>query len=103
MLVGLPDITSGPFTSTFTLKDLNSSDFGRNEYSGVSADIVIGLYDYEDSSLCKADCETNNLPGCDGNSRCSLACSYPLSDQSVWQVVDSFPVFSEFGCRGFSS
>lgn len=98
LLVDFPDITS-----CRQYNDLNSFGFGRNENFAVSVDNVIGLYDCEDSSLCKADCETNNLPGCDGNSKGSLGCCYPLSDHSVWQVGDGFSVFSKFGCRGFSS
>lgn len=85
--------------------DLNS--FGRNfagkDYFGLSVDNVIGLYDCEDSSLCKADCETIDLPGCDGKGGGSLACCYPLSDHTIWHVGDGFSVFSQFGCRGVSS
>ncbi|KAK7397485.1 hypothetical protein VNO78_18660 [Psophocarpus tetragonolobus] len=85
--------------------DLNS--FGRNfagkDKFGVSVDNVIGLYDCEDSSLCKADCETIDLPGCDGRGGGSLACCYPLSDHTIWHVGDGFSVFSQFGCRGVSS
>ncbi|TKY61183.1 inactive receptor protein kinase [Spatholobus suberectus] len=85
--------------------DLNS--FGRSfagkENFGVSVDNVVGLYDCEDSSLCKADCETIDLPGCDGRGGGSLACCYPLSDHTIWHVGDGFSVFSQFGCRGFSS
>ncbi|BBG97731.1 Protein kinase superfamily protein, partial [Prunus dulcis] len=47
--------------------DLNSFDFLGNDHFGVSVENVIGLYDCEDSSLCKTECETNDLPGCDGN------------------------------------
>ena len=57
----------------------------------------------EDSSLCKAECETNALPGCDSNVNGSPACCYPLSDHSVWHFGEKFSVFSKFGCRGFSS
>ncbi|CAJ1976047.1 unnamed protein product [Sphenostylis stenocarpa] len=85
--------------------DLNS--FGRSfagkDNFGVSVDNVIGLYDCEDSSLCKADCETIDLPGCDGRGGGSLACCYPLSDHTIWHVGDGFSVFSQFGCRGVSS
>lgn len=83
--------------------DLNSFGFAGNEYFGISVENVVGLYDCEDSSLCKADCETDDLPGCDGNDGGSLACCYPLSDQSVWRLGDGFSAFSKFGCRGFSS
>lgn len=77
----------------------------KNYYFGISVDNVIGLYDCEDSSLCKADCETIDLPGCDGSSGGggSLGCCYPLSDHSIWHVGEGFSVFSQFGCRGFSS
>lgn len=82
----------------------------RNSHFGVSVDNVVGLYDCEDSSLCRADCETIDLPGCDGSSSSnnggdggSLGCCYPLSDHSIWHIGDGFSVFSQFGCRGFSS
>ncbi|PNX97430.1 putative inactive LRR receptor-like protein kinase, partial [Trifolium pratense] len=40
-----------------------------------------------DSSLCKADCETVNLPGCDGSvGGGSLGCCYPLSDHTIWHI-----------------
>ena len=84
--------------------DLNSFGFEGNDHFGVSEDNVIGLYDCEDSSLCKAECEAVDLPGCDGSgSSSSPACCYPLSDHSVWRLGDKFSVFSKFGCRGFSS
>ncbi|XP_043710531.1 probably inactive receptor-like protein kinase At2g46850 isoform X2 [Telopea speciosissima] len=89
--------------------DLNSFSFEGNAFYGLSIDNVIGLYDCDDSSVCKADCEKILLPGCDqdGNvssSSSSLStCCYPLSDHSVWEIGDGFSVFSEFGCRGFSS
>ncbi|CAI8607773.1 unnamed protein product [Vicia faba] len=87
--------------------DLNSFGerfFDGKNYFGVSVDNIVGLYDCEDSSLCKADCETVNLPGCDGSvGGGSLGCCYPLSDHSVWHVGEGFSVFSKFGCRGFSS
>lgn len=83
--------------------DLNYFDFTKSDYFGVSTDNVIGLYDCEDSSLCKAECETIDLPGCDGKGSSSPACCYPLSDHSVWHIGDKFSIFSKFGCRGFSS
>ncbi|XP_012083814.1 probably inactive receptor-like protein kinase At2g46850 [Jatropha curcas] len=83
--------------------DLNSFRFSGNDHFGISSNNVIGLYDCEDSSLCKADCETINLSDCDGNSNASPACCYPLSDHSSWNLGDGFSVFSKFGCRGFSS
>ncbi|MED6121554.1 hypothetical protein PIB30_031314 [Stylosanthes scabra] len=91
--------------------DLNS--FGKTfegkdqDHYGISFDNVLGLYDCDDSSICKSDCETIDLPGCDGsggnNGGGSLGCCYPLSDHSIWQSGEGFSVFSEFGCRGFSS
>ncbi|KAJ8898767.1 hypothetical protein K2173_005086 [Erythroxylum novogranatense] len=83
--------------------DLNSLAFTGNNYFGLSIDNVIGLYDCEDSSLCKATCEAIDLPGCDGRADGSTACCYPLSDHSAWHIGDGFSVFSKFGCRGFSS
>lgn len=83
--------------------DLNSFGFEGNDYFAVSSENVIGLYDCEDSSLCKAECEAIDLPGCDGSGSSSPACCYPLSDHSVWRLGDKFSVFSKFGCRGFSS
>ncbi|KAE8671219.1 receptor-like protein kinase [Hibiscus syriacus] len=83
--------------------DLNAFGFTKNNYFGISSDNVIGLYDCEDSSLCKAGCETNDLPGCDGNYSGSLACCYSLSDHSIWHSGDGLSSFSKFGCRGFSS
>ncbi|KAK8711410.1 hypothetical protein V6N13_146692 [Hibiscus sabdariffa] len=74
---------------------LSSFGFAGNDYLGISDDNVVGLYDCEDSSLCKADCETNELPDCDGNNVGSLARCNPLSDHSIWHSGD--------GCRGFSS
>ncbi|XP_015888921.3 probably inactive receptor-like protein kinase At2g46850 [Ziziphus jujuba] len=94
---------SGPSSSCRQYNDLNSFDFTESDYFGVSVDNVIGLYDCEDSSLCKAECETIDLPGCDGKDSSSPACCYPLSDHSVWRIGDKFSVFSKFGCRGFSS
>ncbi|MBA0858868.1 hypothetical protein Goshw_001254 [Gossypium schwendimanii] len=82
---------------------LNSFNFAGNDYLGISDDNVIGLYDCEDSSLCKADCETNELPDCDGNRSGALACCYPLSDHSNWHSGDGFSSFAKFGCRGVSS
>jgi hypothetical protein len=83
--------------------DLNSFGLAGNDCFGLSVDNVIGLYDCEDSSLCKADCETIDLPGCDGSGSGPPACCYPLSDHSSWDFGDGFSVFSKFGCRGFSS
>ncbi|CAN4087120.1 unnamed protein product [Withania somnifera] len=74
--------------------DLKSFGFNGNEYFGISRDNILGLYDCEDSSLCKPDCEKNIMPHCDGSPGSYPACCYPL---------DGFSVFSQFGCRGFSS
>lgn len=87
--------------------DLKSFGFNGNDYFGISRDNILGLYDCEDSSLCKPDCEKNIMPRCEGSlGRNSYpSCCYPLSDRSVWNVDqrDGFSVFSQFGCRGFSS
>ncbi|KAB5569253.1 hypothetical protein DKX38_003046 [Salix brachista] len=83
--------------------DLNSFGLAGNDCFGISIDNIIGLYDCEDSSLCRADCETVDLPGCDGSGSGPPACCYPLSDHSSWDFRDGFSVFSKFGCRGFSS
>ncbi|KAJ4850252.1 hypothetical protein Tsubulata_018317 [Turnera subulata] len=99
ILVDFPDSTS----TCRQYHDLNSFGFTGNDNFGIAADNVIGLYDCEDSSLCKADCETIKLPGCKGNENGSPACCYPLSDHSSWDFGDGFSVFSKFGCRGFSS
>ncbi|XP_050238980.1 probably inactive receptor-like protein kinase At2g46850 [Mercurialis annua] len=83
--------------------DLKSFGFRGNSYFGISIDNVLGLYDCEDSSLCKAECETIDLSGCNGNADASPSCCYPLSDRSSWEFGDGFSVFSKFGCRGFAS
>ncbi|KAK4267097.1 hypothetical protein QN277_023930 [Acacia crassicarpa] len=106
-----PDGVLVDFPGTLSCRQYNDlNSFGkslvRNEHFGVSVENVIGLYDCEDSSLCKADCETVDLPGCDGDGDGgggSLGCCYPLSDHSIWHVGEGFSVFSEYGCRGFSS
>ncbi|KAK6776932.1 hypothetical protein RDI58_023649 [Solanum bulbocastanum] len=87
--------------------DLKSFGFNGNHYFGISRDNILGLYDCEDSSLCKPDCEKSIMPHCDGSpGRNSYpSCCYPLSDRSAWSADqrDGFSVFSQFGCRGFSS
>lgn len=101
LLVDFPSVSS-----CRQYNDLNSFGFANNKYFSVSVDNVIGLYDCEDSSLCKTGCETNDLPGCDGKSSGgggSPACCYPLSDHSVWRIGDGFSGFSKYGCRGFAS
>jgi len=105
VLVDFPGSSSSS-SSCRQYNDLNS--FGRSfagkDNFGVSVDNVIGLYDCEDSSLCKPDCETIDLPACDGRrGGGSLACCYPLSDHTIWHLGDGFSVFSQFGCRGVSS
>ncbi|XP_074263488.1 probably inactive receptor-like protein kinase At2g46850 [Silene latifolia] len=90
--------------------DLNSFKFNANNFNnflGISNDNIIGLYDCEDSSLCKTNCEANNLPNCDRNGNNNNVngptCCYPLSDHSVWYKGSDFDVFSKYECRGFSS
>ncbi|KAE8694824.1 receptor-like protein kinase [Hibiscus syriacus] len=83
--------------------DLNGFGFTKNDYFGISNDNVIGLYDFEDSSLCKTGYETKDLPGCDGNYCGSITCCYPLFNHSIWHFNDGFSSFSKFRCRGFSS
>ncbi|KAI3449313.1 hypothetical protein Pfo_005978 [Paulownia fortunei] len=84
--------------------DLKSFAFSGDEYLGISTDNVLDLYDCEDSSLCKADCErTFLMPGCDGQAGGYPSCCYPLSDRSAWRPGNSLSDFSKFGCRGFSS
>ncbi|KAF9590707.1 hypothetical protein IFM89_036831 [Coptis chinensis] len=91
--------------------DFNFFGFEDNAYYGISVQNVLGLYDCEDSSVCKdvdyCDQIKPPLPTCPGNSTSSITttttCGYPLSDHSVWETDDAFSVFSEFGCRGFSS
>ncbi|XP_017242637.1 probably inactive receptor-like protein kinase At2g46850 [Daucus carota subsp. sativus] len=96
-------------SSCVEYNDLKSFGFqGREDYFGISADNVLGLYDCEDSSLCKPDCVNTSTilmpPGCSKNhSNYHAACCYPLSDQSYWHPGDDLSIFSQFGCRGFSS
>ncbi|KAL8138309.1 hypothetical protein V2J09_004310 [Rumex salicifolius] len=71
-----------------------------NAYLGISSDNVVGLYDCEDSSLCKADCD---LPGCNNIGEIRPLCCYPLSDDTFWSVGDEFSEFRKYECRGFSS
>ncbi|EOA28678.1 hypothetical protein CARUB_v10024903mg [Capsella rubella] len=102
----LVDFPSSPSCRQFN--DLRSFPFSANQFFSISFENVIGLYDCEDSSLCKAGCETNDLFGCDGReedetSGGDTGCCYPLSDHSAWRAGDDFSVFSKYGCRGFSS
>jgi hypothetical protein len=59
---------------------------------------VLRLYACEDSSLCRTGCD--DVATCGGR---KAGCCYPLSDGSVWKPGDELAVFSDFGCRGFSS
>lgn len=102
----LVDFPSSPSCRQFN--DLRSFPFSTNPFFSISFENVIGLYDCEDSSLCKAGCETNDLFGCDGReedetSGGDIGCCYPLSDHSAWRAGDDFSVFGRYGCRGFSS
>ncbi|XP_076956902.1 probably inactive receptor-like protein kinase At2g46850 [Bidens hawaiensis] len=87
--------------------DLRLFRFRANDYFGISKDNVVGLYGCGDSSLCRSDCG-----GCrDANTTTTATtfadsgCCYSLSKDrgGVWRVGDSFTVFEEFGCKGFSS
>ncbi|KAH7664467.1 Non-specific serine/threonine protein kinase protein [Dioscorea alata] len=83
--------------------DLDASAvFSRSSFFAITANNVLRLYDCEDSSVCKTGCEEINGGRCERNGT-SFGCCYPLSDGSVWKTGDGFGVFSEFGCRGFSS
>ncbi|KAL8554057.1 hypothetical protein ACS0TY_002328 [Phlomoides rotata] len=101
VLVDFPNTTA----TCRQYNDLKSFSFSANQFFGISSDNVLDLYDCEDSSLCKPDCETTSLmPGCDRQgSRGYPSCCYPLSDHSSWRPGDSFTKFSQYGCRGFSS
>ncbi|CAN0889257.1 Probably inactive receptor-like protein kinase At2g46850 [Linum grandiflorum] len=103
ILLDFPSSSASTAATCRQYNDLNAFSFSGNAYFGLSTENVIGLYDCEDSSLCKAECEAVDLPGCDGKSDGSPACCYPLSDQSSWDLGDGFDVFAKFGCRGFSS
>ncbi|PSS05107.1 inactive receptor-like protein kinase [Actinidia chinensis var. chinensis] len=107
VLVGFPNTTTTTTSSSSTCggvrhpyNDLNAFGFEGNDYFGISTDNVVGLYDCEDSSLCKEDCMFMPAPGCDIHGY--PACCYPLSDGSSWRIGDGFSVFYQFGCRGFS-
>ncbi|KAL5726738.1 hypothetical protein ACHQM5_000004 [Ranunculus cassubicifolius] len=84
----------------FMADGFDSFGFEGNSYYGISIQNVFGLHGCEDSSVCKFDVD-HCVPSSQGNT--FTACCYPLSDHSVWDVGDAFSVFSEFGCRGFSS
>ncbi|GAB4861489.1 hypothetical protein Ancab_036691 [Ancistrocladus abbreviatus] len=97
ILVDFPGLSS----TCRPYNDLNSFGFASNNFFGISTDNVVGLYDCEDSSLCKANCEATVLPSCDGDGN-GPSCCYPLSDDSIWHIGDAFSLFSKFDCRGFS-
>ncbi|CAN8285981.1 unnamed protein product [Cochlearia groenlandica] len=105
----LVDFPSSSSPSCKQFNDLRSFPFSTNQYFSISFENVIGLYDCEDSSLCKAVCETNDLFGCDGKEEDEtynggdIGCCYPLSDHTAWRVGQDFSVFGKYGCRGFSS
>ncbi|KAF6136242.1 hypothetical protein GIB67_001651 [Kingdonia uniflora] len=83
-----------------------SFQINGNGVYAISMDNVVGLYDCEDSSVCKLDCDNTTLPACDDNATTSTTttCCYPLSDHSIWPGGDgSFSVFTQYGCRGFST
>lgn len=102
----LVDFPSSPCRQ---FNDLRSFPFSTNQFFSISFENVISLYDCEDSSLCKAGCESNVLFGCDGREEDEssgggdIGCCYPLSDHSAWRPGDDFSVFGKYGCRGFSS
>lgn len=85
--------------------DLRSFALSANPYFAISADNVLDLYDCDDSSLCKPDCDrTSVVPGCDGQPAGYPSCCYPLSDRSgSWRPGETLAAFSQYGCRGFSS
>lgn len=60
-------------------------------YAVLPKDNVVKLYDCHDSTVCKMRCFGGN------------GCCYPLKDGTVWKIGDGFSVFSDFGCRGFST
>lgn len=104
VLVDFPNHTVRYSSLCRSYYDIRSFRFQANNYFGISNDNVVGLYGCGDSSLCRSDCG-----GChDTNTTTTFAssgCCYPLSDDrgGVWHVGDSFNVFEEFGCKGFSS
>ncbi|KAL6006617.1 hypothetical protein ACLOJK_032110 [Asimina triloba] len=88
-------------TSCHRLFDVNSFTLGGNQFYGVSDGNLLRLYNCEDSSICKVECEQLRFKGCRKNE--SYSCCYPLSDRSVWEFGDGFSVFKQFGCRRFES
>lgn len=85
--------------------DLNSfSPLSSNPFFAISRDNVLGLYDCDDSSVCKPACQNLTMPTCDPTSHYPTpACCYPLTDHTVWRDGADFSVFAKLGCRGFSS
>ncbi|KAK9074266.1 hypothetical protein SSX86_006863 [Deinandra increscens subsp. villosa] len=104
LLVDFPNDTARFSSSCRSYYDLRSFRFRANGCFGISKDNLVGLYGCGDSSLCRSDCG-----GCrDSNTTTtftSSGCCYSLSEDrgGVWRVGDSFAVFEEFGCKGFSS
>ncbi|KAI3731883.1 hypothetical protein L1987_63075 [Smallanthus sonchifolius] len=106
LLVDFANETARYSSSCRMYYDLRSFRFQANDYFGISKDNLVGLYGCGDSSLCRSDCG-----GCrDSNTTTtttfrSSGCCYPLSEDrgGVWRVGDSFNVFEEYGCKGFSS
>ncbi|KAK4748405.1 hypothetical protein SAY87_014991 [Trapa incisa] len=96
-------LVSFPAGTCHQYNDPSSFGFSSNDYLAISVDNIVGLYDCEDSSLCKASCETVDLPGCSGSAAVPPACCYPLSDGSSWRIGEGFSEFSKYGCRGISS
>jgi len=57
----------------------------KNQF-GVLVDNFVALCDCEDSSLCKANCETVNLPGCDGSVKNALlSTNFVHSQPNFWK------------------
>ncbi|KAJ0448757.1 putative protein kinase RLK-Pelle-URK-3 family [Helianthus annuus] len=107
LLVAFANNTTRYSSSCRGYHDIRSFRFQANDYLGISKDNLVGLYGCGDSSLCRSDCG-----GCpDANTSTTTTtftdsgCCYSLSEDrgGVWQVGDSFSVFEEFGCKGFSS
>ncbi|PWA69845.1 protein kinase superfamily protein [Artemisia annua] len=104
ILVDFPNDTVRYSSSCRSYYDIKSFHFQTNGYLGISKDNVVGLYGCGDSSLCRSDCggchDTNTT-----TTFTSSGCCYSLSEDrdGVWQVGDSFGVFEDFGCKGFSS
>ncbi|RVW85103.1 receptor-like protein kinase [Vitis vinifera] len=87
-------------TSCRQYNDLNSFRFSGNDHFGISIDNFIGLYDCEDSSLCRADCEINVMPACDsngnGNGNDSSRTSLPAATHSQMAVFGKLEMGFQF-------